>query len=710
MAIRRYIFLLILFVISSLGVQAGPANPRPFTLTQPDGTTFIARLTGDEFAHVLKTMDGAAIIQDEDGWYCYAFFENDATLHSSGYRVGANTPGMITAAARQIPVEALQEKASRARKFYQMGRGVAPASLPATKTPAKRKGLVLLVQFPDLSFTYTKEDFEQLINGSGPFSARQYFNDQYLGKYEFEFDVSDILTVSKSYIYYGKDENDIDDHAREMITEACRLAVANGIDMSEYAQIDPNEVDNIFVIFAGPDQAEGASSNHIWSHAWVIWNETLILNGKKIYRYACTSELNSRNSINGIGSFCHEFSHTLGTEDLYDVDYASSGGKSNGMWHYTCIMDGGNFNNNSKTPPYYNAIERQMLGISHEMPLTVGTHTLQPIHIAGDCYRFDTDTEGEYFLFECRSNEKWDEYIQGSGLLIYHIDKSTVRTIEKADSRTPKKLWEDYNINVCPDHECADLVEATSGLIAFDQDGFLKNIPTLGIFYPTVQNNSFTPMTGPAFVAWDGTPAPFSIIGIKRLEDGSVSFTVIPGDGIPDVTDLEKVLFQDAAILNWRASQSDFLGDALVTWGPTGGKTKSVTVKADQDGRYGILLEGLEPSSPYTVDIRLMIEEAEGTAVQSNFITKSYSTPSVPFIWLPTEGRNNDGTFPAGTRLPLRVYNVPDATNVSWTFQGKPIVADVDCWWTVPSSGELQALVTYPDRTQEIISKTLTIK
>ena len=373
-------------------------------------------------------------------------------------------------------------------------------------------------------------------------------------------------------------------------------------------------------------------------------------------------------------------------------------------------MDGGNFNNNSKTPPYYNAIERQMLGISHEMPLTVGTHTLQPIHIAGDCYRFDTDTEGEYFLFECRSNEKWDEYIQGSGLLIYHIDKSTVRTIEKADSRTPKKLWEDYNINVCPDHECADLVEATSGLLAFDQDGFLKNIPTLLIFYPTVQNNSFTPMTGPAFVAWDGTPAPFSIIGIKRLEDGSVSFTVIPGDGIPDVTDLEKVLFQDAAILNWGASQSDFLGDALVTWGPTGGKTKSVTVKADQNGRYGILLEGLEPSSPYSVDIRLMIGEAEGTAVQTSFITKSYASPATPYIWLPTTGRNSDGTFPSGTKLPLRVYNVPDATNVSWSFQGRPIIPDADCWWTVPSSGELQALVTYPDRTQEIISKTLTIK
>ena len=471
-------------------------------------------------------------------------------------------------------------------------------------------------------------------------------------------------------------------------------------------------MDNVFIIFAGPDQADGASSDHIWSHAWQIYCETLVLNGKRIRKYACASELQNTISfpINGIGTFCHEFSHILGTNDLYDVDYESSGGQSNAMWHVTSLMDGGNFNNDSNTPPYYNAIERQMLGIAHEMPLTLGPHTLQPVHIAGDCYRVDTETEGEYFLFECRSNEKWDAYIEGSGLLVYHIDKSTGRTIAQAASKTPQQLWSDFQINICPSHECADLVEATPGLRCFNDKGQLNGYPTQRIFYPTTRNNSFTPQTNPAFESWDGIPLPYSIIGIKQLADGSVSFTVVSNAAIPDVTDLETALFQDAAILNWGASQSDFSGDALVAWGPTGGQMTTTTVRAGQDGRYSLLLEGLEPSSPYTVDIRFLIGEAEGTAVQTSFITKRYNAPATPYIWLPTEGRNSDGTFPSGTKLPLRVYNVPDATHVSWTFQGRPIVPDVDCWWTIPSSGELQALVTYPDRTQEIISKTLTIK
>ena len=55
MTIRRDIIVLILFLISTFGIQAKPANPRPFILTQPDGSSFVARLTGDEFAHVLMT-------------------------------------------------------------------------------------------------------------------------------------------------------------------------------------------------------------------------------------------------------------------------------------------------------------------------------------------------------------------------------------------------------------------------------------------------------------------------------------------------------------------------------------------------------------------------------------------------------------------------------------------------------------------------------
>ena len=41
---------------------------------------------------ILTTEDGCAIIQDENGWYCYAFYSPDGEKLSSGIRVGQAVP------------------------------------------------------------------------------------------------------------------------------------------------------------------------------------------------------------------------------------------------------------------------------------------------------------------------------------------------------------------------------------------------------------------------------------------------------------------------------------------------------------------------------------------------------------------------------------------------------------------------------------------
>ncbi|MBQ5723658.1 MAG: peptidase M6, partial [Muribaculaceae bacterium] len=55
-----------------LGVSAAyavPADPRPFTVTQPDGTTLTIRIVGDEFFHCLMTEDGYLVKKASDGGY-----------------------------------------------------------------------------------------------------------------------------------------------------------------------------------------------------------------------------------------------------------------------------------------------------------------------------------------------------------------------------------------------------------------------------------------------------------------------------------------------------------------------------------------------------------------------------------------------------------------------------------------------------------------
>ena len=64
-------------------------------------------------------------------------------------------------------------------------------------------------------------------------------------------------------------------------------------------------------------------------------------------------------------------------------------------------MDNGNRNNNGNTPPYFNAIEREMLGISTPVIIdSDGSYRLEPVSDNGMAYRINTDNENEYYLIE----------------------------------------------------------------------------------------------------------------------------------------------------------------------------------------------------------------------------------------------------------------------------------------------------------------------
>lgn len=51
------------------------------------------------------------------------------------------------------------------------------------------------------------------------------------------------------------------------------------------------------------------------------YGKVLQFDGVKVDTYACSCELNDQNKLDGIGTFCHEFSHCLDLPDLYDTSY-----------------------------------------------------------------------------------------------------------------------------------------------------------------------------------------------------------------------------------------------------------------------------------------------------------------------------------------------------------------------------------------------------
>lgn len=700
-------------LVLGLRANAGPAWRGTLTLTQPDGSVLQARVVGDEFAHLMVDLQGNALIQNSEGWWCYAAFSGDGSMHSTG-TVAGDKLSPASAAGGDIGEVLRKWSAQNKRALVRnplvatKGSQVAGAG---SNTPEviRKRCLVLLAEFKDLKMSFAQERFENLMN-KGESSVKNYLNDQFLGSYEFTFDVAPIVTLSQTHQYYGKNSNGKDSRAAEAVAEACRLAAANGTDFSIYDTDNDGKVDDILLFYAGKDESEGGGDDCIWSHAWKLSaaNIKLTLNGKVIDSYAATSELSLRSSgkyqFKTIGTICHEYSHSLGLADMYDTDYGGSGGEADGLWKSTALMDKGNFNNDGRTPPYYNAVDRDMLGIGQCEELKEGHYVLEPINLNGRFLRMDTANEGEYYLIECRTNTGWDIYTRCKGLAIYHIDKSANLTgyspVYERDASAAER-WTSNEVNCRPQHQCADMIESLDKANDISQ-----------IMWPYGKNNSFTPQSSPSFTLWDGSSSPLSITDILQIGD-NVSFNVVKSESAnPEkAIDIRRDIYQDTAIIQWKTDVPGSTSPAFILIGEKGkSETGEMTVNAFEPGKYAIRLEGLKPATTYTMKIHYEASGVKGEVVNVQFSTKKIYREGYPFIFLNTVKRNEDGSFPAGSMLPLVLLNANKFKAVEWYMDDRSIIADKNGYFKLTRSCKIKAVILYIDGSKEIIEKSMRVK
>ena len=509
-----------------------------------------------------------------------------------------------------------------------------------------------------------------------------------------------MVTLPQKRAYYGaNDAYGNDSRPAEMIKDACELADALGVDFSLYDEDGDNTVDNVFVFFAGGDEAEHIDqTDFVWSHSWYVKKGgglSVILDGKRIDQYACASELafdGTKDQMTGIGTFCHEYSHTLDLPDLYDTDYTTNGWGA-GMWGWTSLMDGGNMNNENNTPPYFNAIEREILGIGQPVVIERnGSYTLDPIHVSNRYYRIDTENQGEYYLIECRKEEGWDSYIKGSGLLLYHIDKSA----------RYKARWTNNMVNTYANYQCADLIEADKRANEFYSNAdYVNKIKgsIKGIFFPnqnyqTVHLTAGISMTN---IKKDGDNISFSIVGFE--EDNTP----------PTVKNVTVEAFMDAAILQFE-SEFPFEGEAVVVWGRSGQIQTETIVEPYEEGKYSLALNGLTPGNKtYSVSIHFSIDDVAGESTSTSFMTTKASPVEWPYIFVGKNRANEDGTFAAGTKIALMAYNTAEAAEISWSFNDRKIKPEGDGYYTITESGTLTAYIFWEDGSQDTIVKKINV-
>lgn len=541
--------------------------------------------------------------------------------------------------------------------------------------------VVIPAQFSDKEFVCTPQELHAKLG-----ETRTYFNEQFAGEKEFQIDLGPVVTLSRPMSYYGANYPDRKDVLlHEAVREACLLSDSQ-LEFSE----------NVVILFAGMSEADGASADHIWPQQAKLsdYGKTLTLDGKTIDSYSVATELSSDNGENprpsGIGPLCHELAHGFGLYDLYDTDGDSSGGESKGLWD-TALMDRGSRNNSGNTPPHFNALDLDLLEIGKCDTLTVGSYKLEPINKSKRYLKALTGTEGEYFLIECRENTGRDAYIGGSGMLIYHIDRSS-NNAGYSDilgrELTAAERWSLSQINNRPDRECARIITAIPDASNAQE-----------IFFPQPGHDSFGSDTSPAFRAWDGSSFELALTEIKKNSDGSVSFEVIRPIEI-----IHSEIFQDAMILQWQISESfkSILGYEI-EW--TDGE--QVWNESIDSSARSYTITGLRPQKAYKFKLTLRASEQNQYSCGQNFITKYYRDDTYPYIYLNSTERKADGRFVLGSKIPLRVFNARGVHEVKWYFNNKPISAGKDGYYTVTSEGTLKAEISYRDGESEIIIKKI---
>ncbi len=415
-----------------------PAIPKPYSVTQPDGTTITIRLCGDEYYHYYATEDGTPITLCEDGYYRYTTVDAQNNLVASENIVG------------KVNTSLLSDKKSvvkRLKELYKINKTQKVANIPGVNAPMRSiirnaatdgnvvKGIIILVEFQDQKFTFEQSVINEMMNKEGYTdkygsigSARDYFVAQSYGQFQPEFNVVGPVTLSQDMAYYGaSDEYGGDIRPHEMVAEACQLASQQGlVDMSDYDNDGDGWVDLVYIIYAGYGENTGADPSTIWPHAGSVYssgNNKVTINGVTLDAYACSAELygNSGSDLCGIGTFCHEYSHTLGLPDFYDIDYSGAMGMSE--WS---IMDSGCYGLNGYVPIGYNAHERELCGWLELNELIENTSITMP-ELNTDktaAYKITSTNANQYIILETRCKKGWDISLPAEGMMVIAVDYS----------------------------------------------------------------------------------------------------------------------------------------------------------------------------------------------------------------------------------------------------------------------------------------------
>ena len=536
--------------LSSIGVWGAKAHSIPVQVRQSDGTTITVILRGDEHINWYTTLDGVLLVQAADNSYYVGKVTKNGRLiatqqlaHEAAWRSNAET-NLISKQDKDKFYSYVSKVAEQSENSYNnnprtritvdKGWNGVPY-FPHTGSP---KALVILAEFADTTFTIqnTKQVFTNYLMNEGHFTetayaqkrnykgVRGYFKDCSYGQFTPTFDVVGPVKLPKPQTVYGAGRNDRPDL---LLEDACS-AVDNIVDFSQYDANGDGLVDLVYIIYAGHSaNISGNKETDIWPKSGTI-SISKTFDGKSIGRYGVSNELagkenkkKEKETINGIGLFCHEFSHTLGLPDIYALPGTPAADQNNQGMEYWDLMDGGTEVQGGRVPSPYLAWEREAMGWMTIDELTSDQQVtdLKSLENGGKAYKIlNKNVANEFIVLQSIQQggwyQGWTKTQIPKGLLAYRIsypyDKVNILDFPNNDLGKPRVI-------VIPaDGEVLSAMNSGG-----DLNKYITNLTN--DLYPLGSKNSIN-----EFTMYDGSKLKCKIISITQNDaNKTVSFKFI---------------------------------------------------------------------------------------------------------------------------------------------------------------------------------------
>jgi M6 family metalloprotease-like protein len=498
-----------------------PFFDEEFRFTQPDGTQFQVRGTGDQHSAVFETLDGYTIVENPNtGYYHYAKLD-DATndLVPLETRVGL-LESRPPALARHIrpSADVLRSKTDAAitesPSAWQMRLATEDMALRDAGLAAQRRsitgsyvGLCLLVQFPDVPGTIPAAEVDNFCNKPGNTnfgnngSVRDYFSSVSDGKLTYTNIVTPYYTSLHNRDYYTDARIPYHQRARELVREALAFHLKKGFDFSSLTTDSHDRVYALNVFYAGTRVNNWRKG--LWPHSSNLTRNYDLGSGKFAYDYQITDMTDELT----LGTFCHENGHMLcNFPDLYDKGYESFGAS------VFCLMCSGGKPPNHKNPLQVGAYLKHKAGWASAVNNVTPGATIS-LQAGRNDFAIYRKNPREYYIIENRQRAGRDVGLPDAGLAIWHVDEDGNNDHEQM---TPAEHY-----------KCA-LVQADG------KNDLERNVNKgdAGDFFQAGRNNQLSDSTIPNSKWWDGTNSGLCIRDISA--SGSImTFTALSDERRP---------------------------------------------------------------------------------------------------------------------------------------------------------------------------------